>query len=74
VESRKNDTDEPICKAEIETQMYRTNAWTPSGERGQGGMTWEAGTDTYRLLCVKWITKDNVLYSTGNSTQRSVVT
>ena len=42
----KNDTDEPICKAEIETQMYRTNAWTPSGERGQGGMTWEAGTDT----------------------------
>ena len=34
----KNDTDEPICKAEIETQMYRTNAWTPTGERGQGGM------------------------------------
>ena len=26
-------TDEPICKAEIETQMNRTNVWTPGGKR-----------------------------------------
>ena len=30
----KNGTDESICKAEIETQMQRTNVWTPRGKRG----------------------------------------
>ena len=30
---QKNGTDEPICKAEIETQRQRTSVWTPSGER-----------------------------------------
>ena len=33
----KNGTDEPVCRAEVETQMYRTNVWTPRGEIG-GGM------------------------------------
>ena len=30
-------TDEPVFRAEIETQMYRTNVWTPRGESGAGG-------------------------------------
>ena len=29
---QKNGTDELICKAEIESQMQRTNLWLPSGE------------------------------------------
>ena len=29
---QKNATDEPICKAEIETETERTNVWTPRGE------------------------------------------
>ena len=33
---QKNGTDEPVCKAEIETQMQRTNVWTPNGERVGG--------------------------------------
>ena len=28
---QKNGTDELICKAEIETQVQRTNLWTPRG-------------------------------------------
>ena len=28
---QKNGTDDLICKAETETQMQRTNVWTPSG-------------------------------------------
>ena len=44
--------DEPVCKAEIETQMQRTNLWTPSGER-RGGMNWEIGIDIYTLICIK---------------------
>ena len=34
---QKNGTDEPVCKAEIETQMQRTNIWTPRGESGGVG-------------------------------------
>ena len=33
---QKNGTDEPDCKAEIETQMQRTNVWTPMGKSGGG--------------------------------------
>ena len=36
-------------------------------------MIWETGTDTYMLLCIKQITNKNLLYSTGNSTQYSVM-
>ena len=29
---QKNATDEPVCKAAIETQTQRTYVWTPRGE------------------------------------------
>ena len=32
-----NGTDEPICKAEIETQTRRTNVWIP----GRGKEEWD---------------------------------
>ena len=35
-ETQKNGTDELVCKAEIETQIQRTNVWTSSGEGGGG--------------------------------------
>ena len=31
---QENGTDEPVCKAEIETQTQRTNVWIPRGEVG----------------------------------------
>ena len=70
----KNDTHELICKAEIDTQRQRTNVWTPMGEGG--GMNWETGIDIsiQLTLCIKQITNENLLYSTGTSTQYSVVT
>ena len=34
---RKNSTDEPICRAEAETQ-YRTDLWTQSGKGREGLM------------------------------------
>ena len=41
---------------------------------GSGGrMCWEIGIDIYTLLCIKQVTNDNLLYSTGNSIQCSVV-
>ena len=27
-----------------------------------GGMNWETGSDMYSLICIKWITKKNLLY------------
>ena len=61
---QKNGTDEQVCKAEIETQMYRTNVWTPRGESegGGGGMNWEIGIDIYTPICIKQITNKNLLY------------
>ena len=53
--------------------MWRTNIWTARRER-RGGMNWEIGIDVYTLLCVKQMTTETLLYSTGNSTQHSVVT
>ena len=61
-----NGTDEPVCRAETESQMQRTNVWTPRGESGGsgggGGMNWEIGTDMYTLICIKQITNKNLLY------------
>ena len=37
-------------------------------------MNWETGIDIYTLPCIKEIADKNLRYSTGNSTQCSVVT
>ena len=45
--SSENGTDEPLCKAEIETQKWRTKVWSPRREwRKRNGMDWEIGIDT----------------------------
>ena len=71
----KNGTDEPVCRAEIETQMQRTNVWTPRGKSGGGGgggggMNWEIGIDMYTLICIKWMTNKNLLYKKINKIQK----
>ena len=38
------------------------------------GINWETGIDIHTLLYVKLITSQNLLYSTGNPTQYSVMT
>ena len=43
------------------------------GER-RGGINWEIGIDIYILLYIKQITNMDLLYSTGNSTQYSLMT
>ena len=64
--AQKNGTDEPVCREERETQMWRTNVWTPRGESGGGVWcsvtNWEIRIDIYTLICIKWITNKNLLY------------
>ena len=43
-------------------------------ERAVGGIKWETGTDIYTLLYVKWITNKDLLHSTRNSPQYSLMT
>ena len=43
------------------------------GEREVGGINWEIGIDIYTLLYIKQITNKDLLYSTRNSTQYSVM-
>ena len=43
-----NGIDDPVYKAEIETQIQRTNACTPRKEGGWGDL--ETGIDRYTLL------------------------
>ena len=48
--------DDLICKAEIETQMLRTNEWIPRGKAGQGvgGIGRLAHIHIYTMiLCIK---------------------
>ena len=44
------------------------------GDGDSGVMNWAIGIDIYTLLRIKQITNENLPYSTGNSTQCSVVT
>ena len=48
-----------------QTYGYQGTRW--------GGINWEIGTDIYTLLYIKQINNKNLLYSTGNSTQYSVM-
>ena len=42
--------------------------------REVGGMDWKFGTDLYTLLYIKQITNKDLLYSTEDSAQYSVIT
>ena len=60
---QKNSIDELVCKAEIETQMQRTNVWTPREESGGGvgGMNWDIGIDISTLICIKQVNNKDLL-------------
>ena len=49
------------------------NFWLPGGRVG-GKEVWEFEIDLYTLLYLKWITNKDLLYSTGNSAQYSIIT
>ena len=55
-----------------QTQRYRQREQMYGHHRARvGGMNWEITTGIYTLLCITYITNENLLYSTGNSTQYS---
>ena len=62
---------EHICK---NRDREKVNKCMGTKGGGECGVSWEAETGIYTLLCVKWIAKENLLYSRGNCTQGSAMT
>ena len=60
-----SDTNELICKKEIDSQTLRTDLWLPRERVGGGGMEWESWVSRCRLLYREWINNKVLLYSTG---------
>ena len=55
-------------------QTHRYRKQTDGYQRvSRGGLNWKIGIDVYILLYIKQITNKDLLYSTGNSTQYSVM-
>ena len=69
----KNDANELIYKTKSDIQILKTNLWLPKRKHGWGGINEEFSVNIYTLLSVKQIINKDLLYSTGNSTQYSVV-
>ena len=65
---KKKRYNELIYETEIESKKQKINLWLPR----EKGINWE--TDIYTLLYIKLVTNKNLLYSTGNSSQYSVMT
>ena len=70
----KNDTNELIYKTETDIQTEKTNLWLPKGKCQGGRINQELGMNTCTLPCIRQINNKDLLYSTGNSTQYSVIT
>ena len=69
----KYETNELIYQTEIDSQKQRTDLWLPKGRGGGGGMDWEFGISTGKLLYIEWINNKVLLYSTGKYIQYPVI-
>ena len=65
--------NELIYKTEIDPETQKTNLWFTKGESLGGGINQDIRINLFTLPQIKWITKKDLLYSTGNSTQYPVI-
>ena len=70
MESNKNDKKNLFTK---QTQRFLNQIYGYQGEMMEGGINWEAGSGVYILLHTKLISNKDLLYSTGQSTQYSLM-
>ena len=57
-----------------QSHRCRKRTYGYQGGEGGGGINWEIGTDIYTLLYIRQVVNKDLLYSTGNSTQYSIIT
>ena len=70
---KKNDTNYLIYKTESNSLTSKTNVGLPKEKDDEGGMYQEFGINIYTWLYIKQIINKDLLHSTGNSTQNSVI-
>ena len=63
-----------ISTKQKQTHRHREQTCGCQGREGWGGKDWEVGISRCKLVYIKQITTKDLLYSTGNSTQYSVMT
>ena len=73
MESKRNGTNEVIYKTKTDSQTSEANNGSQRGTMEEG-MDWGFGMGICTLLYVGWMVNGNLLYSTRNSTQYSVMT
>ena len=63
---QKKGTDEPVCRAEVETDLENKCMDTKGGKPRWGGdggvLNWVIGIDMYTLMCIKLMISKNLLY------------
>ena len=59
-------TQEPTYKTKTDSQTWRTDLWLP---KGREWVDWELGVSRCQLLHLEWISKEVLLYITGNYIQ-----
>ena len=69
-----NMTQMNLSTKQKQSHRLREQIYGYQGEGLRGGIDWEFGIDMYTLLYLKYITNRDLLYSTGNSTQYSIIT
>ena len=57
---------------EEQKQILKTNLWLPKG-MGGGGVDWSVGIGICTLRYMEWVANSELLYSTENSNQYSVI-
>ena len=55
------------------TDIKKKNIWLQKVKH-DGGINWELGINIHTLMSIEYVTKQDLLYSTGNSTQYAVIT
>ena len=73
MEYNKNDTNEFIYKTETDSTDLENKLMVTTGERWGEGIDWEFGTGIYTLLYMEWMINRDLLYSTENTIQYSMI-
>ena len=69
---KKRETNELIYKTETNSEIWKTNLWLLKGKMG-GGIDEELEITRYKLLHIKEINNQILLYSAGNYIQYPII-
>ena len=69
----KKDTNELTCRTVTDSQTLNRNLWIPKGTGIFGRVDWGFGISMCTLWYMEWLANRDLLHSTGNSAQYSVI-